>query len=92
MWSVWPAQQGHALGPDSTATRAAVGGITLGVSGLDSSDAAFSTEQHIGSAEVMTPVAPCSVLDGPGAHSQLCATIAMVTDQNCAKDVHVDGS
>ena len=34
MWSVWPATDNAELGPNRTASRAALGGITIGLAGL----------------------------------------------------------
>ena len=64
MWSVWPANNGTELGPNRTASRAALGGITIGLSGLTAAVAGagagavtFTAEQRIGRYGVTA--APC---------------------------------
>ena len=52
MWSVWPAKNGTELGPNRTASRAAFGGITIGLAGLvPGGTATFAAEQRIGAYE-----------------------------------------
>ena len=55
MWSVFNAQNGSALGPNRTAARSAVGGVTIGLASLLGDGAVvFTAEQRIGGATLHT--------------------------------------